>query len=898
MNNLLPRSLVHRGVHLAAGLLLEERLVPADEARRRVLALWEPGVRVLRVEGGLVVRFVRSRPFDAALAPGHLLLDVGGALLAAPIPSAELARLAPAPGGLVVIRAAEAVALPAGVEEDPAQWLGLAPDLLTVESLGPLPASPTAPAPTPEPDIRLLFALPPAAAAAGDAVRALRRARTGANPQSHAGGSARAALGLLGRGANALADLIREELSLLAGAFSPPGYAGSRRGPATPRHVPGPPRAPGPIRRALRQAWGRLLLLSRIAHIAGFRQGAYIGRLLGMFERGDLQEALRHAIPLGGADGLHDVPALGLPAVRSSLDITPQRNPAGSTISAGDALLAEMRRVYRKAFERLEASGRHEEAAFILAELLRSDGEAVSFLERHGKLRLAAELAEARGLPPGLCVRQWFLAGDAERATRLARTRHAFADAVDRLERSRRTREAGALRLLWAEELAEAGDFEAAVEVAAKVDDTGPLVGRWIDLAVAAGGTAGHALLPLLADRRPERFPEIRERVFEVCADEGDDGPWRRGAIARGFARVPPSDRVRVLARAVLRGRLADGSLGRSLGSNPPHLAQHASDGALDADLPPAKRVERPPTIDVRLRADDRGARAAHDAAVLPNGRVLVALGEAGVALLARDGHEIARFDAPAHHLVVSDLGTRALALARRGDACRITRLDLDARTTRPLRDLQLRGWANGFDGSTWAVASDRSVLLLDTLREDLRTLWHVSDLPGQPTCLERSSTALSFVTRSGGAVAEGWLYSLPDPTLRARRSLSPPANGETVLGVDTFAHGTWFSVRDDGAGLLLRSDAGGQVYRLEPGAAPLDLMGGERPAMLCETSEAVVVRVFDSKKLLPVAAVTFDGDPHVLVRIEGEKVTIADSHGRVVGLDLALGRVSHEIRL
>jgi hypothetical protein len=883
------------------GLLLEERLVPTDETRRRVLSLWEPGVRVLRVEGGLMVRFARPRPLDAALAPGHVLLDVDGALVAAPIPPTELATLAPPPGALVVVRAGEAVALPPGVEEDPAAWLDLAPVVSKVESLGPFPTSPGVPPPPPEPDVRLVLAVPPAAATAGAAVRALRTARTGAKQPSRAGASGLAAFGLLGRSASALFGVLREELSLLAGAFSTPGGAEPAR--AISRPVIGPPSAPGPLRRVLRRAWGRFLLLSRIARIAGFRQGAYLGRLLGMFERGDLQEALRHALPLGGANGLADIPALGLPAVRAGLVINPQRGGAGSTISVGDALLAEMRRVYRRAFEQLEASGRHEEAAFVLAELLRADEEAVSFLERHGKLRLAAELAEARGLPPGLCVRQWFLAEDAERAIRLARARHAFADAVERLERSRRGREAGALRVLWAEELAEAGDFEAAVEVAAKVDDAGPLVRQWIDLAVAAGGTAGHALLPLLADLRPERFTEVRDRVFEACADGGDDGPWRRGAIARGFARVPPSDRARILARAVLRGRLADGALGRSFGSAPPQLAQLASDGAFDADLPSSNPVRTaPPLIELRLRADDCGARAGYDAAVLPNGRVLVALGEAGVALLGRDGHEMARFDAPAHHLVVSDHGSRALALGQRGEAHRVTRLDLDARTARPLRDLRLRSWANSFDGSTWAVASDRSVLLLDALREDLRTLWHVSDLPGHPLCLERSVTAmsLSFVTRDADSAAEGWLYSMPDPTLRQRDPL-PAAGGESGLGLDVFTRGAWFSVvkaQDDAAGQLLRSNVEKAVYRLDPRAEAVALIGGGQLAVLYVTPESVVVRLFESKNLTPLAAVALDGDARASVRIEGQRVTIADARGRLIGLDLALGRVTHDLRL
>jgi len=59
-----------------------------------------------------------------------------------------------------------------------------------------------------------------------------------------------------------------------------------------------------------------------------------------------------------------------------------------------------------------------DEAAFVLAELLHADVEAIALLERHGRLRAAAELAEARPVPPALAVRAWLLAGDAARSPR------------------------------------------------------------------------------------------------------------------------------------------------------------------------------------------------------------------------------------------------------------------------------------------------------------------------------------------------------------------------------------------------------------------------------------------------------------------------------------------------
>lgn len=116
-----------------------------------------------------------------------------------------------------------------------------------------------------------------------------------------------------------------------------------------------------------------------------------------------------------------DAPALALRPVsavsRAIFGVAIGLSPSALTSSmfaAGD-FFDKLRAAYRKAFEQLEREGRIDEAAFVLAELLHVDEEAVAFLERHGRLRLAAEVAEARDLPPGLIVRQWFLAGDVAR---------------------------------------------------------------------------------------------------------------------------------------------------------------------------------------------------------------------------------------------------------------------------------------------------------------------------------------------------------------------------------------------------------------------------------------------------------------------------------------------------
>src|SRR6185369_2297548 len=156
--------------------------------------------------------------------------------------------------------------------------------------------------------------------------------------------------------------------------------------------------------------------------------------MMDMFERGDINEALKHAIPLGDLTSLTQAPALGGRCVSKRITILPGRARNVRGIGLGTDVMSYLYQLYRASFKRLEAQNRIEEAAFVLAELLRANEEAVAFLERHGRLRLAAELAEGRELPPGLVVRQWFIAGDIKRAVAIARRTRAFADAVARLE--------------------------------------------------------------------------------------------------------------------------------------------------------------------------------------------------------------------------------------------------------------------------------------------------------------------------------------------------------------------------------------------------------------------------------------------------------------------------------
>src|SRR4051794_20427098 len=571
----------------------------------------------------------------------------------------------------------------------------------------------------------------------------------------------------------------------------------SREEPAPPPEA-GPPETPEPHRSrpvsagggpgsrfatALHRLTGRTALASRLSRAVSRRHTAYIRKMKEMFESGDLESALRHAIPLAAeaAGGPRRLPLRSF-APRADLHIRPERSRPWSVAEISPDLHGELRRLYREAFHRLEAQDRIEEAAFLLAEVLHAHEEAVSFLEHHGRLRLAAEMAEARDLAPGLVVRQWFLAGDRQRGLRIAHRTGAFADAVTRLERSRETEQASELRRLWARELAAAGDYAAAVDTVWQLPEERHRALEWMDLAIDQGGAPAGRMLARKVALAPEPFAEVRGAAQRLLESWRAEGAPARLAFADTLRRGDRSPVAATLSRAAVRAIARDsGRFGACMEpADLRQLAAFAGDGALRADalaLPiPARTlwITRGEPLEVEIAARDAGTRPAYDAAFLPNGLTAVALGEAGVRLLARGGRTVAELDQPAHRLVVSDHGDRAIALARRGGFWRLARLDFSLRPAGPWCEGRVGALAPGYDRAPSVVAGPDGLLAAETSGHRFDGAWGVSRLPGTALAIARSEARCSLLL--GGAHSEVWTYELPALTLRRREpAVIPP---------------------------------------------------------------------------------------------------------------------------
>jgi hypothetical protein len=123
-----------------------------------------------------------------------------------------------------------------------------------------------------------------------------------------------------------------------------------------------PPRPSGPswfdrVTTRLDEFFKESLLRERLASLLGRKHAEYVAKMMEMFERGDLFEALRHAIPLSdekaaGGGGL-PLP----PSPRDRLDITFGGGSGRPAVGLDGRIYDTLRSLYRSAFERLEREG-------------------------------------------------------------------------------------------------------------------------------------------------------------------------------------------------------------------------------------------------------------------------------------------------------------------------------------------------------------------------------------------------------------------------------------------------------------------------------------------------------------------------------------------------------------
>ena len=321
------------------------------------------------------------------------------------------------------------------------------------------------------------------------------------------------------------------------------------------------------------------------------------------------------------------------------------------------------------------------------------------------------------------------------------------------------------------------------------------------------------------------------------------------------------------------------------------------------------------------------GIGPVHDAALLPNGRLAVALGEAGVRLLARDGRVVAHFSQPAHRLVISDNGDRALALASRGTVWRIARIDFLTRRAESWCEATLNTWATSFDGSTWVAAAGNEVLVIDAIAERFQALWRWKDVGTGVAAITRKEHHGAFLVRTlpadafGQAVTmnpekepvsvawEVWLVDLASNTLRSRIRNTPPApEGFYIPERGLSSAG---SIADCIISEKAAPGEGTFLFIIVIDGAPCDLaLEAEEyePLGFCHsdvwcvalfrTPAGIHCFVIHRRKRIVCARIILSGSLHATTRLAGEHLLLADDRGRILVLDLRSGRILRDLRV
>ena len=171
----------------------------------------------------------------------------------------------------------------------------------------------------------------------------------------------------------------------------------------------------------------------------GKQEGA-LRELLRQFREGDIERALRHALPLGGTGGRGGLPSVDgkLPTVDPTYSLQSLlgsgRGASGIWFGGFD-VQAELAKEYRKAAAEAEQRGDFRRAAYIHGKLLNDFATAAHLLSRAGLHRDAAFLHLNRLKDIPAAAREFEAAGEVDRALGLYRQKQLHAEAGDLLRR-------------------------------------------------------------------------------------------------------------------------------------------------------------------------------------------------------------------------------------------------------------------------------------------------------------------------------------------------------------------------------------------------------------------------------------------------------------------------------
>ena len=340
-------------------------------------------------------------------------------------------------------------------------------------------------------------------------------------------------------------------------------------------------------------------------------------------------------------------------------------------------------------------------------------------------------------------------------------------------------------------------------------------------------------------------------------------------------------------------------------GAEPVRVSAVTSPGIAGSVADVAELALRTAPLLIQRAIADTGAHAVLDAAELPDGRMLVALGELGVWLLARDGRVLTRFAEPAHRLVLSDHGDRVILIAFRGEAQRLARLDQLTLRARAWCDARIDCFASDFDGAIWHVARGGTLFAVDVLSEGWEHLWFIEEDEARISSIERDPSAVSvWFERPAGAAGEIWTFEGATHTLRQGRVLpaESPVFQASISARGLFAG--WQQGEEEAKPRVFVRNTWQEIPLLASNASQPPRLTEDWLAFPVVLAQGLCVHLFDTRSFQERAqvqldrAIENDAVPRVGLRFQGERLLIFDDRGRVLVLSLSSGQLLREFRV
>lgn len=680
-----------------------------------------------------------------------------------------------------------------------------------------------------------------------------------------------------------------------------------------PKYIPaGNEKQQSAIFKKIKALMSNYIRATALGKAIGNAQAKFVQNMVKQFEDGNLDEALRNAIPLSN---LHDAmksggTSLSRKLVGNNLDsIQPYAQGGGGNVNLGDQVLAQLKAMYENAFKVMDSRGNYKKAAFILAELLRDIDRAVTYLEKHEQFQLAAELAEGQGLNPARIIRQWIIAGNTERAMHIAMISGAYEEAITALEHQH-PKQADALRWQCALKHYQAGNLYSAVDIAWPMTEKRSTAITWMKARAQMGGELGarHLLRlalhdqdnydrylvqidSLLKDNMPKEHLALYDEIISLAHLEGCKRiaslATRRYLISVAQARIA-YDRTRWHKLCEAAGDLTLRADARNLQLSNIAKRQYLSDRS---------------TVQ-SIQFEQTHGRRASDFTLFDGNILLIAFGDSGLEIRNNKGKIIGRLTTPCHNIIISEEKSTALLITERSGYQQVHKFDLQTRTSTHWLDVSLSCWASSYDGNTWLAAKDDKLFVLDVQAPQQVALWNITDLGGEFISIQRTKINFTCCIQKEDAF-ELWTYSLPNLFLK-ERSPYQQKNLQSIHPISFNANGlivganTKNGENNTNEFSLFRREESVRWHQFDISGEVINVLLHDRFVFFTSyTNDKTILNVFavkNQKNNEKILTMEFSGVSNLSIKTDCDTLLIHHGDGRLLNIDFEYGNLLFDL--